>query len=458
MKKYWRIGLLLLTLTVWACGSANPTGDNNNNGNNDNGGNGTGTGDVGSCPAGSGGGNPIDFTCVGDGAPGAGVAGMKTVAFNPVGPSLGVFDLVDLEFLPGQKGEAILIGQGGKVYYLKNDFTPLSDVPQIAVAQDFDEQGLLNVVADPDYNCNHFVYFYYTVPNTTPNINRVERYTVAVDVGAGTFSLNNPQTIIEMDKSQAPDPGLNHNGGSMIFDGEGRMLLGVGDGGGNSSSDTSAQVSQQLDNRLGKILRIVPSRDPNSGSFQAASNGVSAQEPAIYTPGWRNPFTIVLDDDDDLYIGDVGLDTYEEIDCVYFAGENYGWPICEGPFLQGQPGTDCRTLHPDFVNPIHGFQHGDPTFDNDDPAANPTTGEALMVNAFYQGSCYGGEFTDKIIYSEFYHGWVRLGTPTVSETVINDHNIGHQEGMISLHVNPADGLLYGTGLGQSDQILRMVLQ
>jgi len=196
---------------------------------------------------------------------------------------------------------------------------------------------------------------------------------------------------------------------------------------------------------LGKILRINPSRDPKVGGFTDASNGVSNEEPTIYAPGLRNPFTLLLDEDSDLFVGDVGNNTFEEINCVYFAGENYGWPLCEGP---------CNPTNPNFRDPTHGYSHDNLAFDQD----SINGPKAIMANAYYLGSCYGGEFTKKIIYSEFYDGWIRLLTMDVSEQVSDDHHIGHLKGLVNLHVNPADGLLYGTSLGSSDQIQRMVLQ
>ncbi|HEX5032884.1 MAG TPA: PQQ-dependent sugar dehydrogenase, partial [bacterium] len=132
------------------------------------------------------------------------------VVFTPVGSEIAE-DLIDLEFLPGQNGESIAIGLGGTVYYLRADFTPLSQTASIAVDDD-NEQGLLNVAADPDYGSNGQIYLYYTVQGSAPDINRVTRYGVQVDVDNDTFELVNGQDIIEFNKNQAPAPGPNHNG------------------------------------------------------------------------------------------------------------------------------------------------------------------------------------------------------------------------------------------------------
>jgi glucose/arabinose dehydrogenase len=389
------------------------------------------------------------------------------VIFNPVGASSIGSNLIDLEFLPGQNGEAIVISQDGNVYYLKSDFTPLAQSVSINV-NNGNEQGLLNVQADPGYAdaANHFVYFYYTVPGpTNPAVNRVERRKVVVNTNTGDFALNDPETIIEFDKSQNTQSGENHNGGSMVFDLQGNLYIGVGDGGGSGSTNQTAQIGQDPALTLGKIHRIIPNRQDGSGGFTVPSGqpftvnfkGSPVQAVnSIFSLGVRNPFSSVVDEDGDLFFADVGNNTFEELDCAYVvdAPENYGWPFCEGP---------CTTSHPEFRDPTHGYRHGDSTFDDEDPAVDPTgNGEAIMINAFYQGTQYNGLFTDKYIYSEFFHGWVRLLELNQFDIKVSDQNIGHLEGLISLHENPADGMLYGVSLFgtdsvQRDHVLRMDL-
>ncbi len=379
------------------------------------------------------------------------------VVFTPVGADI-AGDLIDLEFLPGQNGEAIAIGLGGTIYYLRSDFTPLAQTASIPVDDD-SEQGLLNVVADPDYASNGQIYLYYTVQGSNPDINRLTRYGVQVDVNNDAFELVDAQDIIEFNKNQAPDPANNHNGGSLVFGTERQLFIGVGDGGGGSSADTNEELSQRYEISLGKVHRIVPNE--NTPGFTIPScQGIPGTGPdddstcddtptTVYSVGLRNPFTIVVDEDFDLFLGDVGADTFEEINCVYFANENYGWPHCEG---------DCEPRQSRFQDPIHGFAHSDETFDNEDPEENRVGGpQSIMVSAYYLGSGYGGRFTGKLIYNEFFDGWVRLLTLDAADRVIGDDHLGHQEGLTGLHESPVDGLLYGTSLGGSNKILRLDL-
>src|SRR5262245_5419447 len=96
------------------------------------------------------------------------------IEFNPVGVSFGTADLIDLEFLPGQGGESIVLSKDGTVRYVTKDFAPLTHTVLVSVL-DEDEQGMLNVVADPNYADNHFIYLYYTLPDGSGN--RLDRYT-----------------------------------------------------------------------------------------------------------------------------------------------------------------------------------------------------------------------------------------------------------------------------------------
>jgi len=426
MRKAWKFRwaclALLSVLVASACGSSG-SGGSNNNGNN----NGTG-------------GNPGGTT--------GGTTTKNQIVFTAVGDSL-AFDLIDLEFLPGQNGEAIAIGKNGAVYYLNSALQVVGSPLQVDTIQDGSERGLLNVAADPNYASNGLVYFYYTLNTATPNTNRVERRHVDVDVAGNSFGLSDAQTIIEFPKDGGSTT-TNHNGGSMVFMDQDHLAIGVGDG---ALDPNNAQDPASL---LGKIHRIIPNRTTGAGGFTADNASAIATQPSTYSFGVRNPFTLVVDDTGDLFMGDVGsggsgaggIGAFEEINCVYHQDENYGWPICEG---------HCEPHNPNFVDALAGYLHGDTTFDDQDPEDNPTGADAIMVSAFYQGSQYGGVFTDKIIYNEFFAGWVRLLTLDTFDRVIQDQHISHLEGLTGLHENPADGMLYGVTLGGSDQIQRVDL-
>ncbi len=373
-------------------------------------------------------------------------SGAQRFQFTPVGSPFPSTDLIDLEFLPGQEGAAIVLGKGGTIYFMTAAFAPLSQTAQVAVAGT-GEQGLLKVVADPAYAQNHFIYLYLTAPGGGQN--QVDRFTVQVDSGAGSFGLTDRQRIIEFPKSDSPSPGSNHNGGGLAFDSAGRLLIGVGDGGGSGSADPAAEIGQDPSTRLGKILRVNPNRTPGEGGFTLPSEGNSGPVdtfPEIFALGLRNPFTLVAREVA-AFIGDVGASGFEEINLADTAGLNFGWPFAEGP-----------ADNPMYQDPIHGYAHGDTRFNAEDPEGSATavTPKSIMLGTFYSGPRYDEALDNRLIYAEFYAGWVRGLELDSNNKVLSDRHLTHLAGMTALKQGP-DGFLYAVSLFQSDRLLKLEL-
>ena len=128
----------------------------------------------------------------------------------------------------------------------------------------------------------------------------------------------------------------NHNGGQITFGPDGDLYYALGDGGGAGDPLQSGQDPTQL---FGSILRI----DPDGGSGDA-EYGVPADNPfadgaegrpEVYLYGVRNPWRFSFDrTTDDLWVGDVGQNLYEEIDLLPAEdgsglGANLGWSEME---------------------------------------------------------------------------------------------------------------------------------
>src|SRR5213078_3911087 len=93
-------------------------------------------------------------------------------------------------------------------------------------------------------------------------------------------------------------PYSNHNGGQLAFGPDGRLYVGVGDGG---SEGDPQNRGQNLNTLLAKLVRI----DVNAAHPQ----------PEIAGYGLRNPWRFSFDRaTGDLWIGDVGQDRWEEVD------------------------------------------------------------------------------------------------------------------------------------------------
>jgi glucose/arabinose dehydrogenase len=113
-------------------------------------------------------------------------------------------------------------------------------------------------------------------------------------------------------------PYANHNGGQLQFDRAGYLYVGMGDGG---SGGDPGNRAQNLGIRLGKLLRIDPTRA--GAAWQTVGFGL------------RNPWRFSFDrTTGDLWIGDVGQGSWEEVDhraaARVGALANYGWSRYEG--------------------------------------------------------------------------------------------------------------------------------
>ena len=113
-------------------------------------------------------------------------------------------------------------------------------------------------------------------------------------------------------------PFANHNGGALAFGPDGMLYIALGDGG--SGGDPQGN-GQRLDTHLAKILRIdidVPAGQQPAYDIPPDNpwaDGAGGALPEIWLTGLRNPWRIRFDRaTGDLWIGDVGQGSWEEID------------------------------------------------------------------------------------------------------------------------------------------------
>jgi glucose/arabinose dehydrogenase len=193
------------------------------------------------------------------------------------------------------------------------------------------EQGLLSLAFDPRYARNHRFYVDYTDVNGNTRVVR--------------FRSNGTRAILSSAKLLlfVRQPYANHNGGQLQFGPDGKLYVGMGDGGSGGDPQNRAQ---NLGIRLGKLLR--------------ANVGAKRIRWSIAGYGLRNPWRFSFDrTSGNLYIGDVGQDSWEEIDFLPRGRLpkliNYGWSVYEGThsFKPSEPLNRRGAL----VWPIHEYGH-----------------------------------------------------------------------------------------------------
>jgi glucose/arabinose dehydrogenase len=186
------------------------------------------------------------------------------------------------------------------------------------------EQGLLGLAAHPQFPTDPRIFINYT--NTEG-----DSIVASAALDAGNPDRLDPGTLTKL--LFVDQPYANHNGGSVQFGPDGKLYLSFGDGG--SGGDPLGN-GQDLERLLGKILRIDIDAGAAAGPYAIPADNPYASGgglPEIWLWGLRNPWRMSFDRaTGDLWIGDVGQDSFEEIDVARQGASNlnFGWNVMEG--------------------------------------------------------------------------------------------------------------------------------
>ena len=318
------------------------------------------SGDPAAGPSGS---APPATTPAGSGTPGgsatASPPGSPPASPSPTGlppksgpPKLqlvGRFENVTHVAAPAGDPRLFVVEQTGRIRVLKDGKparAPFLDIS--GQVRHRGEQGLLSMAFAPDFATSKKFYVHY---NGTDGAVRIAEFTVGSDPDRADVSTR--RELLRIAK-----PNENHNGGQLVFDADGMLMISVGDGGGGNDPDDNAQ---DLGTLLGKILRIDPR--PAGGKPYAVPRdnpyvGRSGARGEIWAYGLRNPWRFSLDTNGDLYVGDVGQYVIEELNAVpagRHRGANFGWRVYEGRRRNFRNETP-RDLGP-LIEPVHQFNH-----------------------------------------------------------------------------------------------------
>jgi glucose/arabinose dehydrogenase len=274
--------------------------------------------------------------------------------------------------------------------------TVILTVPDVSAPPN-SESGLLGIAVDPGWPVRPYVYFYYT---HTGNVAYLTMYQASGDLtnpASANLTLGSPYFLL----TDLPNVVTFHNGGTVRFGSDGMLLLSLGDDG--------ASCGAQNENvPVGKILRLNIAGMPGGGSgpppkaaLVAPGHPLDSGDNARLVGAWglRNPFRFTVDaQTGTAVIGDVGLDTQEEIDLLLPAalGANYGWPQLEGthnPMCCGTCGIGNI-----FTAPIYTYTHtGTQAVIGGPILRAPASGPPAFPNA------YLGD----IFITDYYGAWIR---------------------------------------------------
>ncbi|GAA3917180.1 PQQ-dependent sugar dehydrogenase [Chitinophaga oryziterrae] len=296
-----------------------------------------------------------------------------------------------------------IVQKAGTIRVYDSTFNFISVFGTVSNVSNSGERGLLSMAFHPNYSVNGFVYVYYT--NTAGNL-ELARYHV------NSGSPNTMDAASKVIVLTIPHPtNANHNGGELHFGSDGYLYLSTGDGGGSGDVPNNAQNTAVL---LGKILRLAVNTSATAPYYTVPAGNPFSNE--VYAYGLRNPYRWSFDKaTQDMWIGDVGQDSWEEIDfraAAATSGANYGWRCYEGNATYNSSG--CTGTN--YIFPVH-------VYATQNPAASITGGVVYRGAAYpaLQGCYLSADFYSGIFYKIVSNGsgW-DVTTQTLSPTGIVD--------------------------------------
>jgi len=387
----------------------------------------------------------------------AGAATLPTGFRDTVGLS-GLTNPTVLQFAPDGR---IFVGQKNgviKVFQSLTDMNPITVADLSTQVDDYWDRGLLGLAVPANFPTNPYLYVLYAydapIGGTAPTWNdtcltppgpttdgclvsaRLSRLQISGNVMTGS-----EQVLINDWCQQYPS----HSVGTLLFGRDGYLYASGGDGASFNNVDYGqygatyagdkanpcgdppgaagtaltppgaeggalrSQSVRRTDGPAtldGAVLRI----DPTTGAGVAGNPFISSPDAnarRIVAYGLRNPFRITQrPGTDELWVGDVGWNTWEEINRVVSptTATNLGWPCYEGSSpqggYQGAGLSQCSSLYPtpgSVVSPYYAYNHNTCVVSY---SGCRTGGSSITGIAFYQSGSYPSQYNGALFFAD----------------------------------------------------------
>jgi len=333
----------------------------------------------------------------------------------------------------------------GKVRVVKNGALLPTPLITLSDVNTYGDRGLIGIAVDPNFATNGYMYLSYTYENSPGSgfserkTGRIVRVTVAGDIAlesskvvlVGTVggnvvtpSCDNYAVTVDC----IPSDSSSHSVGALHFGPDGKLYASLGDGAAFDIVDPRSERAQNLNSLAGKLLRI------NSDGTAPADNpfydgNPNSNRSKVYAYGFRNMFRFNFNAQTGaLYGGDVGWDTWEEVNRIV-SGGNYGWPCREGDYQA--LGQTC--VAPSPVNPQYVYIH------------DPFIGGSVTGGVFPAPSAYPPAYANTMFFGDFALNFIKMMNVGTSGTqaIVTDFMNGADgaDGPVDFEVGP-EGYVY----------------
>jgi glucose/arabinose dehydrogenase len=244
-----------------------------------------------------------------------------------------------LAFLPDNR--MLVTEKSGSLVILSSDgLTVQAEVSGLPLVESSGQGGLLDVVLDPDFTTDPWIYWSYSEPGTDTEVGLI-----GTAVARGRLEGNSLQNVEVIYRQFPKVSGSGHFGSRLAFRDDKTLFVTLGE-------RQQRTPAQDLTTTLGKVVRI--NRD---GTVPADNPVIDGALPEIWSYGHRNPQGAAIRPGEDvLWISEHGPQGGDELNQV-IAGGNYGWPLVSYGCNYGDPvGDACRigggTHSPNYIEPV----------------------------------------------------------------------------------------------------------
>ena len=344
-------------------------------------------------------------------APGPAVAGTLPAGFEEVVLATGLELPTAVDWAPD--GRMFVAEKAGVVKVV----TPGS-APQATTLLDlsshvnsYGDRGLLGLAVAHDFARTGHLYLLYTyeINRRRQDARKSSRLT-RVTIDPANHVVGKERVILGRDGTRPckrisntqdciPADAPTHTIGTVRAASDGTLWMGTGESTAYSIHYTNVFHASRTDSFAGKLIHVDErGRGLPDHPFCRRDSNLSHVCTKLHAKGFRNPFRFTLRGDTPI-VGDVGLETREEID-IAVAGRDYGWPCHEGS-LRTPAFETTRRCRRRYARERRGHRTEKPFYEYPGPPAT------VIVGPVFRGATWPGEYRGRLFFGDYVLGKIQ---------------------------------------------------